>query len=135
MFFPGKVSRREVHCKLFYKRPSLYYVSKRTGLVESRNGRFCRCSALYLCWPSGWVGQKSPKICWHNIGMVLNLSSFVKVVFPFSLKMNHILPGIVFWQQTVQKFGKNKEITILLTFLKSNDINDKVQKFWECHKH
>ena len=46
-----------------------------------------------------------------------NLSSFVEIVFPFSLKMNHIFPGIVFGQKTVQKFGKNKEITTLLTFL------------------
>ena len=68
--------------------------------------------------------------------LILN-SSFVEIVFPFSLKMNDIFPGIDFGQKTVQKFGKNKEITILLTFLKNNDTSmlkfrnsEKATKIW-----
>ena len=51
--------------------------------------------------------------------------------------MNDIFPGIDFGQKTVQKFGKNKEITILLTFLKNNDTSmlkfrnsEKATKIW-----
>ena len=52
-------------------RPSLYYVTKRTGWVGSENGNFWWRSVLYLCWHivGGWV-RKIPKICWHNIVMV-----------------------------------------------------------------
>ena len=35
-----------------YMEPSLYYVSKRTGWVGSKNGHFCWLSVLYLCWRS-----------------------------------------------------------------------------------
>ena len=36
----------------------------------SENGDFCWFSLLYLCWHRGWVGRKSPKMCWRNIWMV-----------------------------------------------------------------
>ena len=47
------------------RRPSLYYVSKRTGWVWLENGHFCWRLVLYLCWQRGWV-RKSPKLCWRN---------------------------------------------------------------------
>ena len=43
------------------KGPSLYYVIKRAGWVESENGHFCWRSVMYLCWLSSWVGQKKYK--------------------------------------------------------------------------
>ena len=41
------------------ERPSLYYVSKKTGWVSSKNGIFYWL--LYLCSYSGWLGLKKSK--------------------------------------------------------------------------
>ena len=50
------------------ERPSLYYVSKRTGWVSSGNGIFFTdyCICAHIVDGSVW---KSPKICWRSIGM------------------------------------------------------------------
>ena len=58
--------------------PSIYYVSKRAGCVDSENGYFYWYSVLYLCWHmyvlSGWV-EKTLKMWWRNIGMFPYLAS------------------------------------------------------------
>ena len=41
--------------KFINKGPSIFYVSKRTGLVGLEISQFCWCSVLYVCWHRGWV--------------------------------------------------------------------------------
>ena len=53
---------------LLLRGPSLYYVSKRTGWVESEKWQSLLTTSIIYS-DIGWV-RKSPKLCWRNIWMV-----------------------------------------------------------------
>ena len=71
-----KGNKKKAAGKWAWKGPSLYYIIKRVGWVGLENASLADAQCCIYSnqgdwfWQNGWVGQKSPKICWHDIGMV-----------------------------------------------------------------
>ena len=65
-----KGNKKKAAGKWAWKGPSLYYVSKSIGWVGLENASLADAqSCIYSNRVGEWC-RKSPKICWHNIGMV-----------------------------------------------------------------